>query len=851
MQSETTFKTVIDSLESGVAILDQDLCLLYVNEWLIQRIAVPSEQLLGRSLQEIFPELQNSYLIECCFDTLRETLPKQLSNSFNPSPLPLYKPNQVGDESARLQQAITLRPLVMDGQPACEVMVYDVTRAVIKENWLKRVAATFRQQAQQQEFSLAQFSQIIENTADAIVVFASNGDIEFANASARHLFGWQDGQALTATLTDVLDARHDTRHQELLQRLNQSLQEADGPTQIPTAGGHLYNSEGELIPVEFRFSISQERDRKQLVTIIRDCSHLVETEQNFLASENRFRTLAKIAPVGIFRTCKRGILRYANETWFSLTGLHPEEINRIHWMECLADGEREKLRPKWLSLRNNRVDLREEVRISNRQMKPKFSTWVLCNIMAEHDVHDQVSGFVGTLTDISQQRSNQEEIERLAYHDMLTGLPNRRYFRDKLEQQIRVNRREQKSFALFALDLNGFKQINDTLGHDAGDQVLKTIAQRLQNLLRESASISRIGGDEFCVMIPGFNDVQSLEVIAQRIITMVREPIQLNNQESTLSTSIGIALFPSDAENANDLIKHADLALYAAKGNHQSPFVFFDKGMNQKAESNRALVNDLENAITEEQFDLYLMPTAPHTDSRTEVSIRALLRWQHDNWGEVFQADFSRALERSRLIKPFTLLYLEHICGLFNDLRQRLPQLERIQLTAHFQAFQLLHGSFIDDIQRMFQRHQLPAQFMEIELSETSTNDFFGSLLPTILKLQRLGFSLALSDFTGSHLSLQKISKLPLSTLRLCPELLDHASGHRESRLQLATICDLANRLEISLQATTNKHTDHTQLLTELGCQRFSLSHTRTAIPAGTYINQRSDSPTTPESYCG
>jgi len=827
MPSLITFKQVVESLELGVLLLDQDLTLLYLNDWLFHRCDISPETALRRPLVEVFPELANSRLLECCVDALRENLPSRLSNSFNPSPLPIYDPKHMGNDLYRLQQAISVRPVALEDRMVCELVIYDVTTNVIKENWLKRVATNFRLQAQQKDTSLEQLSRIIENTGDAILVFSKRGVIELANAAAKQLLGLQEQTLNQATLRDLLPVDRDEHHATLYDRLMLTLDRiGDRPSQIqiPSVTTQLRNGQGELAPVELRFSISHDQGDTKLITIIRDCSDQVETERNFRESENRFQTLAKIAPVGIFRTCDQGIVRYANENWLSLTGCHLSDLHHVSWLDFIDDKFRDKITPKWNSVRSTRIGLREEFRLKPMGVEIE-PTWVLCNLMAEFDAQDNINGFVGVLTDITQQRANQEEIERLAYHDMLTGLPNRRHFRNTLERQIRLNRREQRSFALFALDLNGFKAINDSLGHDAGDLVLKATGERLQAILRESAFISRIGGDEFCVLIPGFDDIKSLETIAQRIINIAKEPIQLESREVNISTSIGIAMFPTDAENAGDLLKNADLALYAAKGNKQDPFVFFNQRMNQKAETNRALVTDLETAITEEQFELYLQPVINGVHSGRVIA-RAMMLWQHASWGEILQPDFINVLERSRLARPFTLIFLEQMCHCFGEIREQLPNIDQVTMVATLTSFQLMHTSFCDDIQTMLKRYQVPAQLLEIEFSEKNTNDYFGSLLPVLLRLQRLGCQLTLTDFDGSELAISRISKLPISGIKLDSKLLQNARHHRESQFQLGAVIDLARRLGVSLECDIELDAEISELLSAVGANQLQLTQT-------------------------
>ncbi len=840
MPTQATFKTVIDSLDLGVLILDQDLRLVYINDWLKKRSYPPFELALHAPINQLFPELNNSLLLECCRDALDDFLPKYVSNAIAPHPLPLYHPSHLGQEQHKLHQAIDVRPIKVNDTVRCQILVHDVTQNVNKENWLKRIANNFRHQAQEKDTSLTQFAHIIENTADAILVLSCDGTVDLANACAKHMLGLSEpSDQKPLNIHTVLKSDSSAQTRILSQHLHTLLDSLKTPNAAPPPPliTKISTGHGLWLPVEIRFSISQDQGTAKLITTIHDRSDQAETERNFRVSENRFQTLAKLAPVGIFRTCQQGIVRYANETWFELTGAVANDINRVKWLQFIEPKARVKIRPKWQGLKDKRLGLREEFKLKATRVQAE-PTWVLCNLMAEFDSQEQITGYVGILTDISQQHSNQEAIQRLAYHDTLTGLPNRRYFHDTLEQHIRLNRREQTAFALFALDLNGFKQINDTLGHDAGDQVLKTVAHRLQSLLRESASIARLGGDEFAVMIPGFSEPRALETIAQRIQTMVCKPIQLETQETSVGTSIGIALFPTDAENSTDLVKNADLALYAAKSNKQHPFVFFDKGMNQKAATNRNLLNDLENAIAEEHFDLLLAPTQLAT--RHKFIGHALLCWQHKTWGRLLQPDFINALQRSRLAKPFTLLQIEKICQAIQRLQTLLDNNRAVQISVALQPFQLLQANFADDVNALFQRHRSASQALHITLTEANLNDYFGSLLPVLLRLQRLGFQLVIADFSGTHLALQKISKLPIHAVQLCPTLIEHAKTHRESQLQLASLLNLAKRLEVKVLCHSPSSAKQ---LRACGCEGAIVRQPLAAQPVETVIKQLSHLP--------
>ncbi|WP_317933318.1 EAL domain-containing protein [Halioxenophilus sp. WMMB6] len=821
MPSLPTYKQVVDSLELGVMLLDKSLCVKYLNDWLYLRSGKQPEQALNQPLAELFGELQNSRLLECCHDAVHANLPARLSNSFNPSPLPLYDPKYLGNDLYRLQQVITIRPLELDQDIFCELVVYDITTAVIKENWLKRVAANFRRQSQQKEVALEQLTRIIENTGDAILVFAKNEHIELANASATTLLGHSHEQLERLTLRELLPKERDEHSSTLYDRLMLALDSASerqANLHVPSVNTRLMNAEGRSIPVDIKFSISHADDDIKIILVIRDCSHLVETERNFLESENRFQTLAKIAPVGIFRTSDKGVVLYANETWMRMTGCHVSELHHLSWLDFLDKNDKDKITTGWHNVRSRKGGFKEEFKL-RRALPSGQSIWVLGHLMAEHDSNDNISGFVGTFTDITQQRTNQEEIERLAYHDVLTGLSNRRHFHDNLTRQIKANSRSQEPFALLALDLNGFKAVNDTYGHDAGDRVLIAVANRLQHCLRESNLIARIGGDEFFVLIPKFDQLKDLMVVSRRIVEAMGAPIDLDGGQVTVTTSIGIALYPSDADSAEELIKCADMALYSAKSNHRDASVFFNQQMNRTAEASRALELDLQEAISNDQFHLYFQPLTLQ-EGQSQLYAESLVRWQHPQQGLLYPNHFISILDKSRFAGQFTQLVFTKICQFIRGCISTSAHTGSAKISVNLSANQLLANNFEVDITRLLHKHGIECEQLQLEVSEKTLNGCFVSILPVLIRLQRKGFAIILDDFSSAYLPLQRLTQLPLAAIKLDRSVVLDIDKNRQNQILVATIAEVCKSMDWQFIGKGVETPQQKLALTNLGCYR-------------------------------
>ncbi|WP_166838875.1 EAL domain-containing protein [Rheinheimera pleomorphica] len=385
----------------------------------------------------------------------------------------------------------------------------------------------------------------------------------------------------------------------------------------------------------------------------------------------------------------------------------------------------------------------------------------LINISAIGEQQQQTF-FVLVFTDITAQKHAEDELRYLANYDALTGLPNRALLMDRIYHGIDQAKRDKRSLALCFIDLDKFKQINDSLGHDIGDLLLKEVARRLTLTLRESDTVARLGGDEFVVLLEGYKAEDNISHVARKMLSVVSEPMSLATHTVGVSPSIGIAVYPDDALNAGELLKHADVAMYHAKEAGRNNFQFFTAEMNEKAHMRLARETRLRKALHNDEFINFYQPII-NSQTRQVVGAEVLLRWQSSE-GIVSPAEFIPLAEELRLIINMTQALLERA---LTDLRQWHDDGHLLYLSVNLSTQHLEQPALADYVRELLQKHQLSASYLRFEVTESALMRDHQSAIETMLALSDLGVQLALDDFGTGYSSLKYLKELPIDGIKI------------------------------------------------------------------------------------
>jgi diguanylate cyclase (GGDEF)-like protein len=440
------------------------------------------------------------------------------------------------------------------------------------------------------------------------------------------------------------------------------------------------------------------------------------------------------------------------------------------------------------------------------------STWVEIHAYPAQD------GLSVYLRDVSVRKSLEEELRRQAFHDALTGLPNRALFLDRLQHALARADGHDRSIAILFLDLDNFKVVNDSLGHETGDRLLVQIAERLRSCLRTEDTAARFGGDEFTVLVEETGDEHDAIQIAKRLSDTLRAPVLLGGHEVYPSFSIGIATSAPDQDSADGLLRKADLAMYRAKTNGKGRYVVFDQSMNDAAVERLGLEADLRRAIERGELRLAYQPIVNLEDGRV-CEVEALIRWQHPRRGLVSPAHFIPLAEETGLIVAVGQWVLEQACFQAVAWHEAHPEAAP-RLSVNLSAKQFQHPRLVEEIARSVRTSGLDPRMLTLEITESAIMADTDGAAETLVRLKDLGIQLAIDDFGTGYSSLSYLKRFRVDTLKIDRSFVDHLGDDPHDTAIVRGVIALAKSLNLAVTAEGIETAEQLDELTALGCDK-------------------------------
>ena len=413
----------------------------------------------------------------------------------------------------------------------------------------------------------------------------------------------------------------------------------------------------------------------------------------------------------------------------------------------------------------------------------------------------------------------------MAHHDALTGLSNRLQFHERLQAALEQQRRPYDGIALLCLDLDHFKQVNDTLGHPAGDMLLKQVAGRLRGCVRDGDMVARLGGDEFAVLQCGMSQPEHAGTLAQRIVEALGAPYDLGGDRAVIGASVGVAVVTADLCSADLLLRSADLALYQAKANGRGSFSFFETGMDEQVQARRTLEADLRQALTQGEFEVFYQPIF-HLEGQHVSGFEALLRWRHPRRGLVSPTEFISLVEELGLMVPISAWVMAQACA------DAVAWPEGVKVAVNLSPVQFSSPGLLAAVQRALENSGLPAHKLELEITESALLQDSKTVLATLHELRDLGIRTALDDFGTGYSSLSYLRSFPFDKLKIDQSFVREMT-HRPGSLAIVTsVLDLARKLGMATTAEGVETEEQLSQLRQIGCtevQGFLFDHPRPA----------------------
>lgn len=426
---------------------------------------------------------------------------------------------------------------------------------------------------------------------------------------------------------------------------------------------------------------------------------------------------------------------------------------------------------------------------------------------------------------VFQRKKEQETIRHQAYHDLLTGLPNRVLFRDRFEQALaRRSRRDPGRMAIMFLDLDRFKTINDSLGHNVGDQLLQEVARRLSGCLREVDTVARMGGDEFLILLPDLRYPEDAAKVSQKLLELFEQPFRLEQHDLHTTTSIGISIFPDDGRDAPTLMKNADIALYRAKEKGRNTYELFTQAMTVAAIARLNLESGLRRSLERGEMTLYYQPIVD-ANSAQLLAVEALLRWIHPEMGTVAPKDFIRVAEDTGLIMPIWAWALRTACLQHRQwLQQGIPV---VPIAMNISSLQFQQPNFVAIVQNTLKEVGLDPSLLELEITEgmAMRAEF---AVKVMMELSNLGVRISIDDFGIGYTSLSRVKKFPINTIKIDPFFLQESFSDPDDLAMVRTIVSLGHGLNCKVIAEGVETLEQLTMLRSLNCdgiQGFLVAH--------------------------
>lgn len=552
-----------------------------------------------------------------------------------------------------------------------------------------------------------------------------------------------------------------------------------------------------------------------VLAAVRDVSQAKINEAELRIAATAFKT-----HLGMIITDARGRILKVNDTFTQITGYKEHEVlGKNPRIFSSGRHDREFYHKMWSEVASTGS---WEGEIWNRRKNGQvFPEWL--TISAVHDEEGRLTHYVATLNDITESKAAEQEIHQLAFYDPLTGLANRRLFLDRMAAALKDSERHAQHGVLLFIDLDNFKQVNDTLGHYAGDQLLQNMARELSQMLRDSDTLARLGGDEFAVLIQALDrDVeqaaQLAEGIALKLLTAIRRPIDVDNETVLVTGSIGITLLDDSVNSVDDYLQQADMALFQAKEAGRDTLSFFDPNMQAALVSRARLEKDLRQALTNDEWRLVYQPQVDLEDQLTGVE--ALLRWQHPERGLVSPGDFIPILESTRLINEVGFWVLETACHQLAKW-QRQPETAHLTVAVNISPIQFREDNFVPKVKAILRRTGAPADKLKLEVTESL---FVEAQEDTRRKMEHLraqGLRFSLDDFGTGYSSLSYLAQLPLDQLKIDQSFVFKVLESPANAAIVESTIALAQSLGLSVIAEGVESRTHKNWLARHGCYAF------------------------------
>lgn len=656
----------------------------------------------------------------------------------------------------------------------------------------------------QEQNELNRLKSTLDRTLDSVFMFDPDSLFFFyVNQGGMNQVGYTSEEMYNKKVIDIKPDYDESSFRKLVEPLVSGLRDS-----LTLESRHRHK-DGHDIPVEiFLQYIAPEGESPRFVAFVQDLTQRKSSE----AQMQKLSTALEQSADAVVITDDQGIIEYINPAFEITTGYQKKELigRRVN---ILKSGKQDAAFYKnlWETISSGKVFRN----ILINQKKDGSLYYEEKTITPLKDEKGKINHYISTGKDITERMESQQRLQYLAHHDVLTELPNRALFVDRLEHALSGMRDKDAKLAIIFLDLDRFKVINDTLGHTAGDITLQTIARRLQKCVRKGDTIARLGGDEFAVIIEGIKDINNITTVVQKILVDFAQPFFIDHQELFVTTSIGISFAPVDGDDAQTLLKNADIAMYRAKDLGRNTYQYYSSDMSARAFEKLSLETDLRYALERKQFELHYQPQVDISSGKI-IGMEALLRWNHPDLGLVSPVDFIPLLEETGLMVPVGEWLIQSACQ--QAARWQNISTHSLRMSINISARQFNDPRLISTLSQSLEDTRLDPNLLEVEITESVIMQDDKWTRETFKALSDINVRFAIDDFGTGYSSLSYLKRFPIDTLKIDRSFIRDISNDPDDKIIVQTIIAMAESMYLQVIAEGVETEEQKEFLQQHGC---------------------------------
>ncbi|OLN23547.1 hypothetical protein BTO30_03735 [Domibacillus antri] len=650
-----------------------------------------------------------------------------------------------------------------------------------------------------------QYLSLFKHNTDGIFIFNKDGMVLNANAAAEALTGYTLEELKGTTFNAYI---HPDDHSFVSMVFDKSLEGTpyEFQVRIHHKDGHELSLQVKMVPMLLEGRIDG------VHTIVKDITNRLKIEKQLKEKEEQYRLIAENSSDLIRIVEVDGTVSYASPSHQHVLGYSPDELVGKRYDAIVHPDDRENLKKKYAYHFQEKKSAIVEYRSWHKE-----GYWIWIEAHSSPIMNDGVmSHFVVTAREITERKQYEEKLEKMAFYDVLTGIPNRRLFYDRLSQTITKAKRNNGELALFYLDCDRFKWVNDTYGHDTGDLLLKGFVERVQKCIRETDTLARFGGDEFAILLDGFDTVQDVGRIADRIIQNIQVPWNLNGHEFITTSSIGIALFPNDGLDMDTLLAHADQALYQSKEKGRNMYHFFTDELATQITRTMEIEEGLRQAVSKEHFHLVYQPQMNIQEGR-QAGVEALLRYTHPQIGMIPPLEFIPLCEKNGIMNEVTEWVIREAFKQQKEWEK--AGYGQISIVINISSSVIEDQLFPETVQQYMDEFEIRPGTMEFELTEATLVNNIDQVYSFMHKMKELGIGISFDDAGVGYSSFKNLKDMPIDKLKIDRSYIMDIPLKEKDRAIIESLLSLAVRLGFDVVCEGVETKEQLIYLQEKGCK--------------------------------